>query len=301
MKINNNPATSLLSASEKLDAELDNHASQDVRGDNADTTIQQSMEENPDFYLSGGRGQLSERGFHDALENGGRNNPIPISFRGDNIGYWGSDAAEVGRLWGNNTYFELAGGDDRLWTFGDNATHFGGEGNDDLRAVGDDHNLHGGDGNDLLLTQGENNTIHGDAGDDSITQRGGFGNVAYGGEGNDVMTAAGLFLPSADDLEPLTDPDRANRMYGEGGDDEMIIRSRAREGSEAYGGVGNDSLIAIGGRLHKLYGGEGSDNIQALGGTENVILDGGAGSDSFQIPCSFDQPIAKLLVVTAMI
>jgi Ca2+-binding RTX toxin-like protein len=98
---------------------------------------------------------------------------------------------------------------------------------------------------DILVGYGANNTIHGGAGNDTITSFDGD-DTLYGDEGNDVIDAGG----GAIDI-----------LYG-GSDHDRL-----------YGGWGENTL----------YGEEGDDTLHAIGPFGSSLLDGGAGSDVYEV------------------
>lgn len=109
--------------------------------------------------------------------------------------------------------------------------------------------------------------ITGGDGNDTLT--GGYGaDILRGGAGNDEVYST-YSNASYDD-----DPDW---LFGAGGDDTL----RAGTNDTAFGGSGNDSLIADEAQA-ELHGDAGNDWLQASNGAD--ILDGGAGNDtvSFQ-------------------
>lgn len=135
--------------------------------------------------------------------------------------------------------------------------------------------------------------IYGFGGDDSITLAGDLGFItddvyAYGGDGDDVMSASGVSnervefrgeagddtltgTPSADDLRGGEGGDRvsggagSDDLFGDGGDDVLL------------GGSGNDDLVGGGGN-DSAYGGAGNDYL--LGGDGRDLLAGEAGNDT---------------------
>ncbi|WP_050994498.1 calcium-binding protein [Sinorhizobium fredii] len=109
---------------------------------------------------------------------------------------------------------------------------------------------------------GVTNYIYGYGGNDTLT--GGFqaDNYIWGGTGNDIIDGGtGL-----------------NRLYGEDGDD-TITAGWSNADSEAYGGAGNDRLIA------------GDSGVYLDGGTGVDVMDGGAGADIYIVDNAKDQII----------
>ena len=135
--------------------------------------------------------------------------------------------------------------------------------------------------------------IHGLGGNDSITLSGNLGFisddiVAYGGDGNDVMSASGVTnqgvdfrgeagddtltgSPSADDLRG---GDGRDNLSGGSGDDDLFGDA---DNDVLTGGSGNDDLITGDGN-DSAYGGNGNDYL--LGGDGNDLLVGQVGSDT---------------------
>lgn len=109
---------------------------------------------------------------------------------------------------------------------------------------------------------GVSNYIYGYGGNDTLT--GGFmaDNYIWGGTGNDIIDGG----------------TRINRLYGEDGDD-TITAGWSDADSEAYGGAGNDKLIA------------GDSGVYLDGGTGVDIMDGGAGADIYIVDNAKDQVI----------
>ncbi|KAA2211195.1 calcium-binding protein [Teichococcus oryzae] len=149
----------------------------------------------------------------------------------------------------------------------------------------------------MLQVYGTLRLVFGWGGDDTITAEappgGIWGNVLFGGWGNDTLTAIG---------------DR-NLVFGEAGDDTITLRGPLRPepygGYEdsllntAFGGAGNDTLTSHGfaatlrggagsdtlrldgypGPGGYAYGDEGDDDLSNV--TDGGVLDGGAGADIF--------------------
>jgi Ca2+-binding RTX toxin-like protein len=135
--------------------------------------------------------------------------------------------------------------------------------------------------------------IYGLGGDDTITLSGNLGVnsddiFAYGGDGNDVMSASGVTnervefrgddgndtltgTPFADDLRG---GDGYDNLSGGGGDDDLF----GDAGNDILtGGSGNDDLVAGDGN-DSVYGGTGNDYL--VGGDGNDLLVGQVGSDT---------------------
>ncbi|MET7385386.1 calcium-binding protein [Streptomyces sp. NPDC005529] len=134
--------------------------------------------------------------------------------------------------------------------------------------------IHGGPGDDTLTGHGSD-VLYGDDGDDHLSGGGGvYSEGAFGGAGNDTLSACGHTCHggAGDDLliggvsesdEEYTD--YANALYGDDGNDIVY----GNEGDDTIeGGRGND----------RLYGGPGADTIH--GNTGDDLLHGGPGQDS---------------------
>ena len=128
----------------------------------------------------------------------------------------------------------------------------GGAGNDEL---------HGGDGNDTLLTEvgdlggrPDNDVAYGDAGRDDILTMTGT-DVVHGGPGNDNLDSYSA--------EPT-------RVYGEDGDDDIVLTVTTAPGYVGDGGAGHDV-----GRLMTPDGGSGHGaRIDLLAATGAMKRDG---------------------------
>ncbi len=76
----------------------------------------------------------------------------------------------------------------------------------------------------------------------------------------------------------------SHKIYGEAGNDTIIIAAKAGSGSKIYGDdasnklTGNDTFTISGGKKNYFYGGKGVDTFNVNGGTTNYIY-GGAGND----------------------
>ena len=168
-----------------------------------------------------------------------------------------------------------AGGDDDLETESANVTLLGGAGADDILAYGLDAQIDAGDGDDNV--RAVSGTVVLGAGDDDATI---YRGEAYGGTGNDIIYGYGseateFYNGDLSVVLPEGDPSDASKIYGEEGDDSLIVRG---EGSEAYGGADNDFLSVSGGAV--AFGEDGNDTMQmSAGGT----ADGGAGDDTFVV------------------
>lgn len=153
-------------------------------------------------------------------------------------------------LYGGDGKDLLQGGDGADELHGD-AWHdglFGGDGNDEL---------YGGNGKDILVGEDGDDTLFGGAQDDGLY--GGLGaNTLFGGEGDDRLFGARLY----DDVSP--------EEYGYVRDEQSeyddgrgwisgLGKQDDTDGSELYGGDGNDHLIL--GSNDVAYGGQGNDGF----------------------------------------
>ena len=170
-------------------------------------------------------------------------------------------------------------------------TYYGFDGNDVVRGEGGNDVLFGNNGADQLFGGLNEDSLNGGAGDDVLWGEDGWDTLTgssgsdtlYGGAGNDRLIAQGNFAGDQDAVGEV------NRLYGEGGDDQ--IEGSASGLDQMYGGDGNDSISGSG----FIDGGAGDDSIRALdigstvfggdgrdiirGGLRNDTLIGGAGID----------------------
>lgn len=142
--------------------------------------------------------------------------------------------------------------------------------------------LTGGEGNDVIEAAGFESTIAGSAGDDTI-EASGFQWAISGGDGNDSIEA---------ELEDSS-------VAGGAGDDVILVSGGPADLTRVDGDGGNDTLDGRGSENILLRGGEGNDLILTDGatpvGTGFVIAgDGGAGDDTlthdvevFPLPAQF--------------
>ncbi|MEM6561474.1 MAG: calcium-binding protein, partial [Planctomycetota bacterium] len=163
------------------------------------------------------------------------------------------DSIELLGLGGDDTLEVKAGFEDDFVSFGPTArTVFvdGGAGNDTIDADGLEGQARGGDGDDSIL--GRNAVIaFGDAGDDTFNPgtRFVFRFTAFGGEGNDTLTAS--------------NGESSYSFFGEGGDDVANVFGSAF----LRGGDGNDTLSVsvfsefASSPLGEVVGGAGDDTI----------------------------------------
>lgn len=135
--------------------------------------------------------------------------------------------------------------------------------------------IHLGAGNDKATDSGplDGAYVSGDAGNDTITV--GAEGLAWGGDGNDTVHAAGGdnivqggkgadVLYGGSGSQYLSGDDGNDKLYGGSADDTL------------YGGKGNDALYGQSGN-DKLYGNSGDDKL--YGGPGRDTLSGGPGRD----------------------
>ena len=76
----------------------------------------------------------------------------------------------------------------------------------------------------------------------------------------------------------------SHKIYGEAGNDTIIVAAKAGSGSKFYGDdaknklTGKDTFTINGGKKNYFYGGKGVDTFNVNGGTTNYIY-GGVGND----------------------
>ncbi len=104
------------------------------------------------------------------------------------------------------------------------------------------------------------------AGDDVIDLRG------LGNSGIEVEVRGG----TGDDTILLASNSK-NLVFGDEGDDVIIVDGNGTVGAEIHGGAGNDTITA-GNGADLLFGGDGNDTI--VGGAGNDDIEGGAGDDT---------------------
>lgn len=157
---------------------------------------------------------------------------------------------------GHSAEFHGAGGDDHLsgTVFGD--ALFGDDGDDELLGNAGDDFLRGGAGNDLILGGSGDDDISGGLGDDEL----------FGGTGNDKIVATlGVDKVSG----------------GDGNDDISVTGGDWFKFDQVDGGSGNDTIEVHGTKV-LAFGGAGNDTIVADLANDTVLI-GGAGSDRFVI------------------
>ena len=197
-----------------------------------------------------------------------------------------------------NDVIDGGAGNDQIYGDGGTDILFGGDGNDTLRGNNDiaeggvsptaaddgDDYLSGGAGNDSLAGDSGNDTLYGDDGNDAMFGDGNSTPQAdqgddhmEGGAGNDLMRGYG----GADTLLGGLGNDD---LYGEAGDDYLDVGEDAlgtRSINTAYGGDGNDTIVAYFGQENILVGDGGDDTITGEGhvwgeaGNDTITVRGG--------------------------
>ena len=124
--------------------------------------------------------------------------------------------------------------------------------------------------------------IEGSAGADTLTG-GILSDTIHGGGGNDVLSgdAGDDVIEGGDGDDWLIDGSGNDLLDGGPGNDKLV----AIEGNDTLlGGAGNDHLAAASGHT-VLEGGDGDDLLEVLpGGSDfDLVLDGGAGNDTFRV------------------
>ncbi|MEO1526149.1 MAG: PKD domain-containing protein, partial [Planctomycetota bacterium] len=198
---------------------------------------------------------------------------------------------------GGDLVFGGGGNDDLIGGLGDNFLDggagvdflFGGPGVDLIRGGNGNDELNGGLGIDLLFGGDDDDTLRGDGGDEVGPNHLTFGQMLFGGAGNDTLLA---YANSTDvTLESTFDGDRLD-----GGEGLDLVRGNLRR-EVLIGGGGKDILEGdrLGGPNYatrqgdapletgaddELFGGPGDDQIFAHGGDDTAW--GGSGTDILQ-------------------
>jgi|1186.fasta_scaffold201713_1 Ca2+-binding RTX toxin-like protein len=132
-------------------------------------------------------------------------------------------------------------------------------------------------------------TINGGVGDDTIADLPRFGANVHGGNGDDTITVHPNFGGSADvhgdeGNDRITAISASGVVSGDGNNDVITLSTMVNPPSgppsAAYGGVGNDRIVANGGTaMGLLDGGDGNDRVSTDEFATAATLDGGAGKD----------------------
>lgn len=263
-------------------------------------------------------------GGHDTLEIAG-SETILTGFDFSRLGPWSE-------IWMNGRYLGDENGNlmdaSAAHSVGDELWILGNGGNDTLTGSRYDHNaLNGGDGDDVLTGGRSDDFFWGGSGADRMEGRRGE-DIYYVDNSRDVIieTATGGYdfvkistrfyrlSANVEDWSVIGDQDStligndgreyvtllsgtgSDLIYLDGGNDTLMSDARLGDGLVAYGGLGDDRMLAnlsaatlyggggndsLQGGLHDslLFGGDGDDTISGGGG--NDVLRGGAGNDYF--------------------
>jgi Ca2+-binding RTX toxin-like protein len=169
--------------------------------------------------------------------------------RTDEGGYWGTISYTSSR---KSVRIDLTGGRRGTVT---------GQGHDVVRvrsAVIYEGSRH----DDVLLGSPRADFLVGDVGDDEL----------HGGDGNDVLET------EADDLRGPADDDIA---YGDAGKDDIIT---FKGSDVVHGGAGNDNLGTFSRQPTQVYGEDGDDDVLlTITADPGYVVDGGAGHDTVEL------------------
>ncbi|MFB2833543.1 calcium-binding protein [Floridanema evergladense] len=173
----------------------------------------------------------------------------------------------------NNSIANGNQGNDVLTGAGTGVTLFGGQGNDTLRSVS----------SSVLFGDGGNPSVSGVTYNDSLFSV--FADTLYGGLGSDTLivapSSAAFGGKDNDTLMAISSGAPNATLAGDGGDD--VIMGAGTGGSKLYGDrtdfdsltVGNDTIWAFGNDT--AYGGGGNDSLVAFGGVK--LMYGNQGDD----------------------
>ena len=182
---------------------------------------------------------------------------------------------------GNDT-INAGGGNDTISGDGGNDTINGENGNDTIDGGTGDDIIDGGAGNDVITDFSGFSNITGGTGDDTITVTG-TGAIIDAGDGADIVTAGA----GDDDIDGGAGNDTLSGGAGtntiNGGDGDDII-SDDGAASILNGDAGNDMITYDGTGGVQAFGGVGNDTLVHAGlffGT--LVYDGGSGTDTFVI------------------
>lgn len=155
---------------------------------------------------------------------------------GGNFTCIGNDQANTVDSWGENDYFDMRGGDDRVSAGEGNDTIWGGDGND---------GINGGDGQDIIYGGLGNDNLSGGSIWDSTGSS--QDDYIYGGDGDDSIDGG----PGSD------------RLHGDAGNDTIMSKWGT---ATMFGGTGNDTYVVEGmGTTIVENANEGVDTIQFYG------------------------------------
>jgi Ca2+-binding RTX toxin-like protein len=176
------------------------------------------------------------------------------------------------------------GGDDNLVTRGDHALMQGNAGNDSLAAVGASATIYGGQGDDAISAGLGGNFLQGNKGNDVI--RGSVvgigGDTLLGGQGDDFLDAgAGAsFLNGNLGNDTISMSGNGDQAFGEDGNDKLTSAGLDPAAVHAmHGGPGNDTLTAGSVGLSTMWGDDGNDSMTSISGRAGA-MDGGDGNDT---------------------
>lgn len=216
-------------------------------------------------------------------------------------GVTGDDRSNELSAQGHSRSVQISGGagNDSVWGGANDDMLAGDAGADDIR---------GHDGNDVLFVDAQDlssGNVSGGAGIDTLIATGSTSvnvtlfdhavEAAYGSDGGDVFSGAGLYddlsIHGGNGFDTIAGGDANDRLSGDNGDDSI---SGAQGSDVILGGAGADTLngelgddIVLGGYHNDfLQGSYGDDRLNGggaadtlYGGSQDDILDGGAGTD----------------------
>lgn len=136
--------------------------------------------------------------------------------------------------------------------------------------------VHGGKGDDSLAA--EDGTLSGWGGDDTLDLSGDA--HGYGNQGDDTITAHDTSQAHGGLGDDRINAGGSATVWGDSGDDYITTSAYQADANAlpaAYGGAGNDSIVA---ELGHAYGGDGND---LMIGTQNAELHGDAGNDTLSL------------------
>lgn len=249
---------------------------------------------NGDDTLSGSSGDDKVNGEDgsDVLEGGDGNDTVNGNNGGDRAG----GGAGSDQVWGGDGDDVIDGGTGRDKVGGGSGadTVFGGADDDNVNGDGGDDRLDGGEGNDELSGGGGDDVLVGGPGADRMRGDDGEDTVDYGartepvrltndgksddgekGEDDDVESSIDHAIGGAGNDAIRFDSDWPHRLYGEGGDDQLV---GGPKNDLILGGPGNDQLTGAKG-VDRMDGGIGNDRLAGADG-EREELRCGLGVDA---------------------